>query len=88
MTDTLLIPQVGDPDLEDGEPILSHIVAPDGEHKGHELVLLARIEGTPVTALCGKVWVPSRDPKRYPVCAMCAEIAKSVRGFDPDGIHD
>ena len=32
------------------------------------------VTGTPVTALCGKVWVPSRDPKRYPVCPMCKEI--------------
>jgi len=32
------------------------------------------VTGTPVTALCGKVWVPSRDPKRYPVCPTCKEI--------------
>ena len=30
--------------------------------------------GTPVRALCGKVWVPSRDPKRFPVCPECKEI--------------
>jgi Protein of unknown function (DUF3039) len=32
------------------------------------------VTGTPVVALCGKVWVPSRDPKRYPVCPTCKEI--------------
>ena len=26
----------------------------------------AHVNGTPVVALCGKVWVPSRDPKKYP----------------------
>lgn len=26
------------------------------------------LEGRPVTALCGKVWVPTRDPKRFPLC--------------------
>lgn len=34
----------------------------------------AAVEGTPVVALCGKVWVPSRDPDKYPVCKTCAEI--------------
>ncbi len=33
------------------------------------------VEGTPVTALCGKVWVPGRDPARYQVCPTCKEIA-------------
>ncbi len=34
----------------------------------------AMVEGTPVRALCGKIWVPSRDPERYPVCPTCKEI--------------
>ncbi|HET7408529.1 MAG TPA: DUF3039 domain-containing protein [Mycobacteriales bacterium] len=34
----------------------------------------AMVTGTPVTALCGKVWVPSRDPSRFPVCPMCKEL--------------
>ena len=28
----------------------------------------AAIFGTPVVALCGKVWIPSRDPDKFPVC--------------------
>lgn len=32
------------------------------------------INGTPIRALCGKVWVPSRDAKRYPVCPECKDI--------------
>jgi Protein of unknown function (DUF3039) len=35
--------------------------------------------GTPLVALCGKVWVPSRDPKRYPVCPTCKEIHDQLR---------
>ena len=31
----------------------------------------AMVMGTPVVALCGKVWVPSRDPERFPVCPEC-----------------
>jgi len=34
----------------------------------------ALINGTPVIALCGKVWVPSRDPKRFPVCPECKRL--------------
>jgi hypothetical protein len=32
------------------------------------------VTGTPVVALCGKVWVPSRDPKRFPVCPECQRL--------------
>ncbi len=34
----------------------------------------ALIIGTPVIALCGKVWVPSRDPERFPVCPECKRL--------------
>jgi hypothetical protein len=33
----------------------------------------ALINGYPVIALCGKVWVPSRDPEKYPICPLCKE---------------
>ena len=39
----------------------------------------AMVMGTPLVALCGKVWVPSRDPNRYPVCPACKEIFESLR---------
>jgi len=26
------------------------------------------INATPVMALCGKVWVPGRDPQKFPIC--------------------
>jgi hypothetical protein len=38
----------------------------------------AMVMGTPVVALCGKVWVPSRDPEKYPVCPECKEIWESL----------
>lgn len=41
--------------------------------------------GTPIRAICGKVWVPSRDPKRFPVCPECKEIYESLpSGGDGD----
>ena len=42
----------------------------------------AMVMGTPVIALCGKVWVPSRNPDRYPVCPECKEIWQSLRPGD------
>ena len=35
--------------------------------------------GTPVIALCGKVWVPTRSPEKYPVCPECKEIWESIK---------
>ena len=39
----------------------------------------AMVMGTPVIALCGKVWVPSRNPDRFPVCPECKEIWASLQ---------
>ena len=39
----------------------------------------AQVMGTPVVALCGKVWVPTRNPERFPVCPMCKEIWESLQ---------
>ncbi|MEV7395722.1 DUF3039 domain-containing protein [Aeromicrobium sp. NPDC092404] len=38
----------------------------------------AMIMGNPVVALCGKVWVPSRDPEPFPVCPECKDIWESM----------
>jgi len=39
--------------------------------------------GTPVVALCGKTWVPGRDPDKFPVCPTCKEIYEGLRPEDP-----
>ena len=39
----------------------------------------AMVMGTPVVALCGKVWVPSRAPEKFPVCPECEEIWGSLK---------
>jgi hypothetical protein len=41
-------------------------------------IVRANVEGTPVTALCGKRWIPNRDPDRYPVCPTCKEIMAAL----------
>jgi len=36
--------------------------------------------GSPVIALCGQVFVPSRDPENLPVCQECTEIVQEMFG--------
>ena len=36
------------------------------------------IMGTPVVALCGKVFIPSRDPLKLRICPNCKEIADAL----------
>ena len=45
----------------------------------------ANIEGVPVMALCGKVWIPNRDPNKYPVCKTCEEIMAVIRKAQKGG---
>ena len=79
------------PDLEEitetGEPAVAHIVKTDGDESAAAKVLEARIYGTPVEALCGHVWVPSRDPKQLPLCEVCKDIYETYRAFN-DGLNE
>ncbi|HEX6300914.1 MAG TPA: DUF3039 domain-containing protein [Acidimicrobiia bacterium] len=45
---------------------VAHIVMRDDQMRGY-------ISGEPIEALCGKVWVPSRDYQGLPVCQACAD---------------
>ena len=50
-----------------------------------EKILQSAVMGTPVLALCGKVWIPGRDPQRFPVCPTCQEIWQGLKpGPDED----
>ena len=44
-----------------------------------EKILASALSGSPVVALCGKVWVPGRDPNKFPVCPICKEIYDGLR---------
>ncbi|MCU0269604.1 MAG: DUF3039 domain-containing protein [Acidimicrobiales bacterium] len=58
----------------------------DGDHDRFSHVVRkadaarAYVTGEAITALCGKRWVPTRDPDRYPVCPTCKEILATLRG--------
>jgi len=70
------------PTLDDGDhERFSHYVPKDK-------LMSAMVEGTPVIALCGKVWVPSRDPERYPTCPECKERWESLGKGDDEGDDD
>ena len=43
-----------------------------------EKIVESAVTGAPVIALCGKVWTPSRDPQKYPICPECKEIFASM----------
>ncbi|MCB9412108.1 MAG: DUF3039 domain-containing protein [Actinobacteria bacterium] len=60
----------------------------DGDHErfAHfvrkDKIVESAVTGEPVIALCGKVWVPSRDPSKFPVCPDCKKI---YEGLVPGG---
>lgn len=37
------------------------------------------LTGKPVSALCGKVWAPTSDPQRFPVCPPCKDIWEQMK---------
>lgn len=45
-------------------------------------IVESAVMGSAVVALCGKVWIPSRDPQKFPVCPTCKEI---YEGLKPGG---
>lgn len=58
---------------EDGDhEKLSHYVPKDK-------LMDAMVNGTAVVALCGKVWVPTRDPEKFPVCPECKDIWDTMK---------
>jgi hypothetical protein len=76
-----------DQELETAEPIVAHIVKTEPGESAAAKVMEARIFGTPLEALCGHVWVPSRDPKQVPMCQNCKEIYDTYRAFN-DGLNE
>jgi Protein of unknown function (DUF3039) len=70
MTETTTHTPVGDPETIDTD---------DGDHDrfAHYCrksdITRALVTGEAIVALCGKKWVPTRDPSGYPICPTCAE---------------
>ncbi|PWD50200.1 DUF3039 domain-containing protein [Serinibacter arcticus] len=60
----------------------------DNERYAHyvpkDRILASAMSGEPVIALCGKIWLPTRDPSRFPVCPACKEIYAGMHGGSGD----
>lgn len=65
------------------EEKLDQIEAGDHERYSHyvkkDKIVESAVMGNAVVALCGKVWVPSRDPERFPVCPECKAIFEKLK---------
>ena len=69
--------------LEREEVQTEHFDPGDHERFAHyvrkEKIMESAMTGRPVIALCGKVWVPGRDPDKYPVCPTCKEVYAGLK---------
>lgn len=88
MPDLETLPATTVPDVEEvvetDEPVVAHIVKVGPGESAAAKVLEARVLGTPLEALCGFVWVPSRDPKQLPMCQACKEVYDMFKIFNGD----
>jgi hypothetical protein len=76
-----------------GDTIIEQVVTQNiepGDHERYshyvrkEKIVESAVMGTPVVALCGKTWVPGRDPEKFPVCPTCKEIYEGLRPESPE----
>jgi hypothetical protein len=62
-----------DPEEDDGgHDRFAHYVEKDK-------IVESAVTGKSVRALCGKKWIPSRDPEKYPICPTCKEIHAGLK---------
>jgi len=67
------------------EKLLEEEQVDEGDHDRYshyvkkDKILKSALSGKPVIALCGKVWVPGRDPEKFPVCPTCKDIYEKLR---------
>ncbi|MFM5904787.1 MAG: DUF3039 domain-containing protein [Micrococcales bacterium] len=71
------------------QELVENLEPGDHERYSHyvrkEKIVESAVLGTPVKALCGKTWVPGRDPQKFPVCPTCKEIYEGLRPEPPAG---
>ena len=90
MTEPLDSPELGGGTLLDERTVPTD----DGDHErfSHyvrkDKIVESAVVGSPVVALCGKVWVPGRDPQKFPICPDCERIFKGLRPGGKDKSKD
>jgi hypothetical protein len=70
MSETLVELSTPNLDLEDANRF-AHYAEKVSVTEGYVL-------GTPVLAVCGKLFIPSRDPKKFPLCPICKKISEAL----------
>ena len=78
-TDLLTRPELEEDD--GGHDRFSHYVK-------KEKIVESAVTGKSVKALCGKKWIPSRDPQKYPICPACKEIHDGLREAPEEKWHE
>ncbi len=72
MSQTIILPDL------DAAPVVEHTEgdeAPDAAHIVTQKDLIhSQITGEAIRALCGKMWVPKRNPDDFPMCQGCLDI--------------
>jgi hypothetical protein len=71
MFDIDLLEEVDIRDTESDDPLYAHYAEKAKVTEGY-------IMGTPVIALCGKVFIPHRDPLKLPICQECHDIINGL----------
>jgi hypothetical protein len=76
-TDLLTRPSMDLEEDDGGHDRFSHYVK-------KEKIVESAVTGKAVRALCGKKWIPSRDPEKYPICQTCKEIFAGLKPVPED----
>ena len=45
-------------------------------HKDH--LMISTVDGYAIQALCGKIWMPTRDGRNFPICPECKQIKEGL----------
>lgn len=64
------LPKTSNTDSDDSEDF-AHYVEAAKATEGY-------VMGTPVTALCGKTFIPYKDPLKLPICPICKSLAEAL----------
>jgi hypothetical protein len=64
--DTNILERTGASPNDQDDDGLAHIVMKRDQMRGY-------VSGQPIKALCGKVWIPSRDYQGLPICPRCSK---------------
>jgi hypothetical protein len=77
-TETGLDPRLAKPESGEGDTF-THVVRGLPGQDASAMVTQAYVNGTVLVALCGHRWIPSKDPRKHPVCEPCMVELRRLR---------